>query len=363
MVAKNRFRLLLLAVLAFRALLAHAAPDKHGLAPVSLERVLILKDGSIYRGEVLELVPREYIILKLRNGTDRRFSWASIDRQSTPGSDSVSKESPTIEQPHVPAQIPEPIPPPKKRVQSAPPNQDETIRPAPSVSDVQPASRDRVEPDAFQTAPNVHQIPSPSNIKLPPDLQRYKTEFVFLTMRSSVDNLRLEYLKERKQIEGYEAFAGYGAPTSISSWRHACDYPCGEYVYRKAVFRVKAEGMMNSSEFTLPRSGSEMELRVKPGRPIVRGFGIAFDVIGPVSLLAGGLLLLNWQANLGSMATAEQANDFLDAGILALGIGTGATILGIVWTVRGRTTVTLSRHPQSVPAPQLPATEVPEVID
>lgn len=49
-----------------------------------VERTVITKDGSMYRGEVLEYVISSHITLKLSSGESKRIAWDEIDQVSPP---------------------------------------------------------------------------------------------------------------------------------------------------------------------------------------------------------------------------------------------------------------------------------------
>ena len=52
-------------------------------APVDAERVVITRDGGMYRGTVVELVPQDHLTLKLATGELRRLAWGDIQSQSS----------------------------------------------------------------------------------------------------------------------------------------------------------------------------------------------------------------------------------------------------------------------------------------
>lgn len=80
------------------------------------ERIVSLTDGAIYRGELLEYVPRHHIVLRLSSGQVRRFEWAQIKRatMARPGGQAAL---PSVEVPTAPT------PPPRRPAPapSAPP--------------------------------------------------------------------------------------------------------------------------------------------------------------------------------------------------------------------------------------------------
>jgi hypothetical protein len=58
--------------LLFLATAARADP------PPSDERTIQLRDGSMYRGELVELVPNDHMTIKLATGDIKRFAWADL---------------------------------------------------------------------------------------------------------------------------------------------------------------------------------------------------------------------------------------------------------------------------------------------
>ena len=293
---KNRKNSILIVAVSFLALsrVSAAAPEGRGNAPsaLSLQRLLILKDGAIYRGEVIELVPNDYVILKLRSGAEKRFAWSEIEKQSIPGAPSA--EHPVTEElmsaetrkapmrPSAPMTTTTTTPSQQK---SAPPEYFAPSRQAPKGKTSSPRLNqpdDEIDPESKDEASQLS--PRPKPLKLPPDLAPYKNDLVQLQMRSPQENLRLEYLRDTFET-GWDN--GVGSSVSLESWKLACVYPCGEYVYRGSTFRVTAPNMVDSPSFSLPKRGRLMELKVAPGNPTVLRAGIALDVIGSIAFTVG----------------------------------------------------------------------------
>lgn len=53
-------------------------------APDGAARTVTLKDGSIFRGELIELVPRDHLTIKLATGDIRRFEWSELSEAQSP---------------------------------------------------------------------------------------------------------------------------------------------------------------------------------------------------------------------------------------------------------------------------------------
>jgi len=49
------------------------------------QRYVVLKDGSIFQGDLVESVPNDHVTIKLATGETRRFAWSDIAEQKEPG--------------------------------------------------------------------------------------------------------------------------------------------------------------------------------------------------------------------------------------------------------------------------------------
>lgn len=329
-----------------------------GSLPPALERVLVMKDGAIYRGEVIELVPREYIILKLHSGVEKRFAWSAIDKQSVPGG--AASEPLRRESAAAPAFAPSPRPAPPPPTRPEPVHRPERPRIDPQVEESQPPrpprslshatrqndSDEETGPADEQEKP--YKPPRRRLVSLPPDLQPYRDNFVFLRLRSPEKDIRLEYISDRFESEGLNF--GLFWPVSLESWRVACEYPCGEYVYRNATFRVTGPDIVDSPRFTLTKTGPDIELHVKPGRPAAKGFGITLDILGGAALLVGAGILVTVGIQ---SATPDHGplDNLLLAGLIST-VGGGAVLAGgIALTVAGKTKISVARRPPAVSSP------------
>lgn len=64
-------------------LVTSGALAQPAVSSISGMRSVLLKNGAIYRGELVELVPSDHIILKLATGEVKRFEWADITPDGT----------------------------------------------------------------------------------------------------------------------------------------------------------------------------------------------------------------------------------------------------------------------------------------
>ena len=96
---------------------------------------------------------------------------------------------------------------------------------------------------------------------------------------------------------------------------------------------------------TLPNRRYDMDLYVKPGRPAALGFGITLDVLGAIAVVGGGIGLLRYYIDSSAYGHGK-LDDVLIGSVLASTLGAAVLAGGIVLTVRGRTTVKVSRSHQ-----------------
>ncbi len=99
---------------------AYAQPTKSDAGPV--ERSVITKDGSMYRGEVLEYAINSHITLRLSSGESKRIGWDDIDQVSPPRPKSPSPSSPPSSSPPPSSTPPSSTPPSSPPPSSMPPS-------------------------------------------------------------------------------------------------------------------------------------------------------------------------------------------------------------------------------------------------
>lgn len=99
------------------------------------DRVIVLKTGAIYRGEVLELEPNHHVVLRLPSGAVRQFDWRDLRKIGIPPAQATARPAPwTQDRAEKIAASPAPPPPP-------PPPRREALAPSPP-----PLGREAVAP-------------------------------------------------------------------------------------------------------------------------------------------------------------------------------------------------------------------------
>lgn len=107
-----------------------------------VERSVVTKDGSMYRGEVLEYTIGSHIVLKLSSGDSKRIVWDDIDQVSPPRPKSPSGAAPSSPPPS--------SPPPSSPPPSSPPPTATAPSPPTASSPAPPASSGPLIPSGFE---------------------------------------------------------------------------------------------------------------------------------------------------------------------------------------------------------------------
>lgn len=295
-----------------------AAQERAGDPEESAERVVSTADGSSYRGELLEYVPRDHITLRLATGQIKRFEWSQVRRVAVIGSARPSSGGVS------PQPVPAPAPPP---------------RPAPRAS-----SDSEADSDSDQESPSRQSELTPKpDIELPPDLAIYKDKIARVALRSGERRVRLEYLADSIRYEGWSwGIMGWGmglVDLTAEKWSVACKTPCGVPLARKATYRITGRDIMTSEAFTLPSHGSNLTLHVKPGSRSLRvGAWVSLTAGGVLAAVGGAMLLSR------GLADHQTPTDLLvrDAGIGLVVPGLALVVASIPMFVVSKTSVTIS---------------------
>lgn len=76
---------------------------------VQLPQIVRLVDGSIYQGDLVELVPSDHLTLRLATGEIKRFTWSEIQHSALPGAAAVQSLSGSL--PGLSSSMPAPLGP------------------------------------------------------------------------------------------------------------------------------------------------------------------------------------------------------------------------------------------------------------
>lgn len=148
----------------------------------------------------------------------------------------------------------------------------------------------------------------------------------------------------------------YRKPAGTNAWSKACTSPCNTELPIGDSYRVAGNGVQQSKEFHLEASpGSTVEVVVDPqstGGMILGGFiaGGGFTV-GYVGLIAAAVGAARADGECGRYETCsesdrEDGKKIRDAGLIALGVGAAATVVGLIVFLNNATT-DISQHSAS----------------
>lgn len=287
---------------------------------VQLDTSVSLTNGSIYRGELLELAKGDHITIRAVSGKIYTFSWPEISRaMGTNGTE--LKTSPKAE-----AVRSETSPPAYRE----PKKQPIPALPAPPTAPAAPSPADEFVPVPFPA-------PKPSRpqtkLVLPPDLRGYEDEIVVMKLSSPERKIKLQFLQDSVSADVMGVF-GWMGTISSEKWTTICKYPCNQPIARDATYRVIGDSISDSRDFTLPAEGRQMTLFVKPGKPGLKALGAVQLSIGSALHFTGiTMAVIGFATNASSQTT--------QAGI---GLGVSGLVLGLLSIpelLAGRTKVTV----------------------
>lgn len=255
---------------------------------------VLLRDGSAYSGELVELLVGYHIVLKLSTGELKRIEWDQIQQ-------------------HHPI-APAPPAPPAPPVPPAPP-----ALPAPS---------------APVAAPPPPSLPPP--LPIPPQVEPSEQPYM----------VRARVVSEEREVRLYRLTDSADRESTDEKWRALCTSPCSATLDRRWEYEVRGAGAPERS-FLLPRDGSSSLLvRVRPGHSSWRGAGIALTSLGGVLMLSGlGGFAFGYADTHTQQAfesTPGNPAPFYFAGAVALTLGVSGLGVGISLLVRSGTRISIS---------------------
>lgn len=237
-----------------------------------------LRDGSFYRGVLLELTPQDHVTIRLSSGEVKRFPWSKVKKAEPAG----QSKPPT----------------------SSTKDDDDDF----SASPNKPASKESSQTEDRSEAAVLLEVDSDNPQAVVKQLIDQSSSIAVAT------NLR-----------GGVAVGG----SSSESWRQVCVVPCGVRVSPHLSYRIEGP-FPTSSLFVLPQGTDSVRLQVKAGSRAgaILGGGL-MGGIGLGSLLGAGLFL----------AFAHDTKEQLIAGGVWMGVGVAIGLIGIPILLASRTEV------------------------
>lgn len=283
---------------------AHAR-DSAEVAPIASDGSLRVwcKDGSIFKGEIIELVPKSYVVLQLSGGRTMRIEWSKISRtQAAEEPDGVRTN---VSQPA----------PVSTETKAAPPKSAPTPSPPPSpVAEVKVAN---------VTTPSVSSLP-------------------LVTVRTTgmKSGGLIEYRAKTMEIDGPVWPVAIGNQT-VEEWKPLCAVPCVAKIDPELPIRLRGPSIQPTGRIWIPSRAERYEMEISPGHSSIRtgawfsfGFGIGFLVTGTMVLGIGKY----------DSGTASMPVNTLVPGAVTAGIGLAGLITSVPLFTKSATTVDFFRE-------------------
>ena len=314
----------------------------------STERIVRLVDGSFYRGELLEYVPKSHVVIRLSGGREMRIAWPqvrAVDAIHLPPKAAAKVAPPALALPAPPAVSVESSTNPERGPTEAvrQPVADRSIYTA-HVDQAQAAyarglyseavehfkAAYRSHPDSglrYQLARAYHQsgayssaaaeyesflreaedLSAGKRVKvedylarahaaassvaaLPEPLRvRASSEATFVSLESTRPDARLQ-----QQVLHWEDNSGWGPAArtepqleEVNVWRTVCKQPCQKLVSSAGIYRIAGSNTVSSEPFRLPAETRDARVTVGRGSLGMRAGAIVMLSLGASLAIAG----------------------------------------------------------------------------
>lgn len=259
-------------------------------APLSAK--VLCKDGSYFRGEPIEVVPRDHLTLQLVDGKLMRIDWNKIL---------------TVEGLPAPQQNPR-TPSSSATSRKTAEDDEERGRQGANRTPVAPVSPSP-EPTTPALPPLLKTVTMPTSAGVAPIALRFtgmkKGAFVEYVARSMEVNM-----------DGMTWPIGLSSSGIAQEWRPVCALPCALGADPETTYRIRGPEIVTSSAFRLPTRGKAYEVEISPGYRSTRT--AAWVLLG----VGGGL------AALGSLVISIMSNEPTKTGGDIPATAAGGVLLG-----------------------------------
>jgi len=277
----------LLGLVLFAFVRPHLARGQVITVQQTSQRTVVLPDGSVYSGEVVELVPGDHLTLRLATGEVRRFAWSDVQASISAGGGVQTG------------------------VTGAMPNWPGVLM-------------------GMGMSPGLEGQPDPVQVHFE------ATDSQATLFRGSL-------------MMGLPT--GISAATDLGLWSPVCHAPCDARVDRRMIFSVQGPRLVNSPSFTLPQRGSSMTIDADVGHQSTRIAAVLMDSLGIAAAITGGtMMILSASVNTSldsfdpmglqnQMDAQSRQHAYLVAGGATLGVGVALLAVGVTMHLLSRTTV------------------------
>lgn len=277
------------------------------------------KDGSIFRGEIIELVPKSYVLLQLSGGRSIKIEWSKILKtQGTEDAEARPIQTPSAAQPPKPTLTPQAVPP-KPTPPSAPPPSN-AVTTSTAISQV-----------ANTQEPSTATASTPS-----------VSSFPIVTVRTTgmKSGAYLEYRAKTLEIDGPVWPVPLGDQT-IEEWKPLCSVPCVAKIDPELPIRLRGPSIQPTGRIWIPSRASRYEMEISPGHSGIRT-GAWFSFGFGLGLLFTGSMVLGVGKH--DAGTEPMSLRMLVPGGVTAGIGMAGLIASIPLFAKSATTVEFYRE-------------------
>lgn len=269
------------------------ARDSAPLPPIPDDNTIKVwvNDGAFFRGEPLEIVPRDHVTLRLHDGKTMRIDWSKIA-----GVDGL-KPVPVDRKP---ATSNLPLPPPKRRsgddddeVERAPSLRPQRTLEVPQSPQPSPGHTTESTPRLDERRQDTMVPPTPIiSMDVAPGIKPVGVRFTGLNRGATV-----EYLAGLAEVDGVSWPMPMG-DLRAETWRPICELPCRLLADPQRVYRLKGEKITQSATFVLPKRGDKFEVEIKPGWVRTRIAAIALIATGgALASVGAGIFASDFKAS------------------------------------------------------------------
>jgi len=264
-----------------------------------------LRDGSFFRGEPIEVVPKDHITLQLHDGKTMRIDWLKITNvdglpSATPVKD--AKQS---------------FPSRKRDVD----DDDEELfggrAKQKKVPERQPSAA-----AASSAAPPPPPSVAPAKTSMPLTVGATPKVIRFTGVTGGV---AVEYLTHSLEVEG-SYWLGQSGGTYAEAWQPLCSPPCQATVDPARPLRITGPNIVQSKRLYVPVRSDRYEAEIKTGSRALRASAWATLGVGMAVATIGNIIL--------TIAVQSPEIDTKDRRLLITGLtGTGVGILSMLGSI------------------------------
>lgn len=272
-------------------------------------------DGAFYRGDPLEVVPKDHVTLRIHDGKSVRIEWSKIT-----GIDGLPVGPIDRKPPAAVHRVEVDEDENDEHAASLKPNR--TTGPRAAEKNIQVQSAQQTEPESVVSMP-LYPGNKPVQVR-------------FTGMRQGA---MIEYLAHSTEINAWSWPVGAIGGTA-DTWKGLCALPCRLTADRERLMRISGPNITTSSAFLLPKRGDRFEIEIKPGWDTTRTAAWVLFGVGAGIAAIGSIVIAAVQSN---SSDYSQSNFMIGGGVLA-GAGALTMLISAPVFAKSKTDVDIYRE-------------------